>query len=1455
MKALNNDILRNLDTPLQEIKELAEASNTEIPHIRTGIRSGDSSPAERSRLLRYPPDIFVTTPETLNIMLTSGNGRMMLEDTSLVILDEIHVIAGSKRGTLLMLNLERLETLKTGSNIQRLGISATVRPVEKVASFLGGYESSSSPRRVSVIEDPTPRQYQLEIKLGEGPAASWWDRQIPVIADEIKNHRSSIIFCNSRRAAEKASMLLNEYFDETIVFAHHGSLSREYRYWVEQELKEGRLRAVAATSTLELGIDVGDVDRVILLQAPFSLSSAVQRIGRSNHRLNGVSSAVFIPLHPREILSAVGISRAVCRGIIEEVIIPENCLDILAQMMISETAGRSIVYTDLYSLIRRSYPYRNLGEEYFRSVIEMLAGRFESTRIRELKPRLTISHFHSPVGPGTHASSDSPAAPDSPAPETRLESREGLRYLIYSSGGTIPDRGYFELRISGSDEKIGELDEEFVFERSLGDRFTLGNRVWKIDEMDNRSVKVSPTTRSAMLAPFWRADALGMDPLMAEQISQELTRLEQVLKSAGESDAPTARMLNVPEQVSIDERAAQELIRWVDGQHTLSAARNTLPGRGRIVIEELDDPSITPDLIHLVVHNLQGGRVNAPLMMCMQRRFTMRYGVTLTGIYTDDGVILSVPREYRSYDPLSGLTSDSVDTLLAESLPGSGLFGARFRVNAARALLILRQGFSQRTPLWLQRMRSKQLMERVYGMKEFPITNETWRELFDHDFALKELKVHLDKIESGEMEITRITTGHPGPFSSDIMWQLNNEYLYADDSMELPSGESPGKNLRWLGSLIQSAEPLPEIPQEILREYLDKMRRLIPEYAPGNVEELQLYLSDRRIISEEEIHELKQALEQQNEHDGDEPAAASIRSDHSVLSGELSRLLSREGFFRDTQAGRIWFHSSCSPVSREKLALEWLGWQGPVAHEEFMSLWGDDILTVIIDQDEVLELESGEPSSRRICLRETLERLLRMRRRSMRKHSAGLKLTELQEVNRKLQGIHVSPLPSDSLPHLPAADEEGYTRLFESLAGRELNSGLLRRGLFEARLAAVSPALGEGVFRQRDMVWTCTGPQTLCFASREDSPDYFPRVGDEQAASAAAVSELTAGQTWELLRQGYLMNDSFQAMGTAAERLASPREKTPGSSRTIENDYQQDLPEGIRSKRSAALRLWETAMRGGNPGARAAVPVSRRTSPAESRELPGMFFPVSLNQAFTGSPQPSEDPGSTLEAQKSRVYRLFLRHGIVDRRTLEDEGRPFSWKELLPALRIMELSGEIIGGKLCDQRRGIQFAMNELVSRRNQRPSQHSDTDSPTKQTGWYWLNAADPCLLPEMIDGRRSVHNFLIFLSVEENSFKIAEIQGNGKEIRLYPAENSIGTHADESDGKQEERICSMETLQSIVISFFRNHLINLPVARKGITIHRINDSPAQGSELGQQMVREGFIPMPGGVLKLWKY
>lgn len=1457
MKALNNDILRNLDRPLKEITELAEARDMAIREIRTGIRSGDSSPAERARLNKFPPDIFVTTPETLNIMLTSRSGRQLLSDVGMVILDEIHVIAGSKRGTLLMTNLERLEELTPMGTIQRLGISATVRPLARVASFLGGYDRTFLPRPVSVISDSRTRAYKLEIKLGDGPATGWWERQIPVMAEEILNHSSSILFCNSRRAAEKAAMLLNEYFEDTLVFAHHGSLSREYRNWVEQELKAGHLKAVAATSTLELGIDIGEVDRVILLQAPFSLSSAVQRIGRSNHGLKGISSAVFIPLHPRETLSAVSIYRAVLRGVIEDVNIPENCLDILAQIIISETSGRSISYDDLYSIIKRSYPYRNLEEEHFRNIIEMLAGRFESTRIRELKPRLMLSRSPSPES------------------ELRLESREGLSYLIYSSGGTIPDRGYFDLRIRGSNEKIGELDEEFVFERSLGDRFTLGNRVWKIDEMDNRSVHVSSTRRSAMLAPFWRADALGVDPLMAQQTADELTRIERILDSSEEEQSRISYISDLPEQVSMDGNSARELFSWVSAQRKLSDTSSSLPCRNRIVIEELDDPSLTPDLIHIVIHNLQGGRMNAALLMCMQIRFSKKHGIRLTGMYNDDAVILSVPREYRGYDPFTGLDSDSVNTLLSDALPGSGLFGARFRVNASRALLILKQGFSQRTPLWLQRMRSKQLLERVYEMKDFPITNETWRELFDHDLALNALKEHLDRIESDELEITRIFTGHPSPFSSDIMWQLNNEYLYADDRMELPSPNGRGNGMSWLNTLLQSADPLPDIPKEIQTEYLGKMRRLISEYLPTGADELVLYLSDRRIMTGEEIAELTGALESNGEAADWNPGEA------------FSQLLEEEGIYRKFQTEQLWLHRSCARLSAADLALEWMGWQAIVPEKRFMEIWGSEVLSEIRESNNLLELEAGKTDGREICLDETLERLLRIRRRNTRKISRILKINELQESNRKLQGIQLHPIPhnSDHYPENSGAgtyalreqdgEEERYIRMFEALSGRNLKSELLLRGLFQARLGRMSTALAEGIFRQLDLMWTCSGTRQISFASREDSSQYF----EWKEPTAISV------ENWELLSKGHVMNDSFQAMIMAANFLSSS--KKPGSSNSASHGD---------SKRSAALRLWETAMGGGTLRAdrrgrersthRSVGGKSNRLdglnfSVTGSPSLPGVFIPVQPGRSTGNSvgesggsggaesvdgsvsagnnvehklPQipNSENPASSLEREKDKVYRLFLRHGMLDRSTLEDEGKAFSWRKMLPTLRLMELSGEIVGGKLCDQRSGIQFAMNELFSRSTGKYSGGtSGKESPGISNGWYWVNAADPCILPEMLKGRRSLHSFLILISFGDISVPIAEIQANGREINLHASHSLPDQHSSGSDGEE----LKPHTGYQIIIDFYRNHLLNLATDRKSITIEQIESAPAESHELGQLMIQQGFTPMPGGGIKLWKY
>jgi ATP-dependent Lhr-like helicase len=554
LKALNTDVSRNLLIPLEEIRALSHGN---LPEITVGLRSGGSTSAERARIMRNPPDIFITTPESINIMLTSEGGRRNLSDISTVILDEIHVVAGSKRGSMLMANVERLEALcasQGGRALQRIGISATIRPLEEVASFLGGFDDDGRPRPVTIVEDRQMRRYSLRLSLGDRIGEGWWDRQIPLLAREITEHRSTLVFCNSRRSAEKASYLLNEYFGEKLVFAHHGSLSREYRRWVEGQLKAGTLRAVVATSSLELGIDVGSIDRVIQLQTPFSVSSAIQRIGRANHQVGQTASAVFAPLHPRDIARSLAVILEILQGQIEPLSIPRHCLDVLAQIVLSECAGRRVSVDDLRSVIGRSYPYRDLPDDAFRSLLSMLAGTYRNSRIAALGQRIIYNRE-----------------------EGWIEGREGLRMLVYQSGGTIPDRGYFELRIAGSNDKLGELDEEFVFERSLGDRISLGNRVWQIEEIDNQRVTVSPTTRSAMIAPFWKADNLGSDPWLSEAVNKLYTRIE--------TDGPEL-LEQLPEGI-VDPEAAKELFDWTERQRSFTAL--PLPGRYHLLIEHLSD--------------------------------------------------------------------------------------------------------------------------------------------------------------------------------------------------------------------------------------------------------------------------------------------------------------------------------------------------------------------------------------------------------------------------------------------------------------------------------------------------------------------------------------------------------------------------------------------------------------------------------------------------------------------------------------------------------------------------------------------------------------------------------------------------------------------------------------------------------------------------------------------------
>ncbi len=519
LKALNNDIRRNLTRPLSEIKAVFSRSGEHFPSLGIAIRSGDTPQSERRKMLREPPEILITTPESLNLLLSSHGGRSMLTNIRTVVLDEIHAVMDSKRGVHLITGVDRLVPLS--GEFQRIALSATVRPLETVAQFVGGYRMVGdlrspgySARPVRIVSSSQKKDYRLTVRFPEAAAGwddrdSFWQPFVDEIKEIVARNRSTLVFANSRRLCEKLTHLLNEGEQAPVAYAHHGSLSREIRTEVEKKLKAGELRAIVATNSLELGIDIGALDEVILLQAPPSFSSAIQRIGRAGHRVGEVSRGTLCPIDARDILHTAVLSGGVLRQDIEAVHPILSPLDVLAQIIVSMTGVEAWNLDDLYVRLKTSYPYQTLSRRQFDLVMEMLAGRYAGSRLRELKPRIAIDKL-----------------------DNTVTARKGALQAVYFSGGTIPDRGYFHLRHNESGARIGDLDEEFVWEASIGQVFTLSTQNWKIERITHNDVFVTPARPGAAAPPFWKAEENLRDSHFSERIADFLEAAEGLLEDS-----------------------------------------------------------------------------------------------------------------------------------------------------------------------------------------------------------------------------------------------------------------------------------------------------------------------------------------------------------------------------------------------------------------------------------------------------------------------------------------------------------------------------------------------------------------------------------------------------------------------------------------------------------------------------------------------------------------------------------------------------------------------------------------------------------------------------------------------------------------------------------------------------------------------------------------------------------
>ncbi|MGZ6265787.1 MAG: DEAD/DEAH box helicase, partial [Candidatus Limnocylindrales bacterium] len=868
LKALIYDVERNLRVPLVGIRMSAERMGEPMGQIAVGVRTGDTPTDERRHLVRNPPDILITTPESLYLILTSQAAEM-LRGVEHVIVDEVHALAGTKRGAHLALSLERLEKL-TARPPQRIGLSATQRPVETIARFLGGIGPgrAGESREVSIVDAGSRKALELSVRvpvedmerpggslgnLGEllppeqQPAGSTdggvpsgaearhsiWPAIHPRILELIREHHSTIVFCNSRRMAERLANKLNELAGEELVRAHHGSLAREQRVEIEEALKAGRLPAIVATSSLELGIDMGAVDLVIQVESPASVASGLQRVGRAGHQFGEPSRGVIFPKYRGDLLEAAVVAARMHEGAIEETKLPRNPLDVLAQQMVAMTVREAWQADELFETVRRAAPYESLTRDAFEAVLGMLAGAYPSDEFAELKARVVWDR------------------------ETgRVEGRRDARTVAITSGGTIPDRGLYPVFLVGeagtSGRRVGELDEEMVYESRVGEVIALGASSWRVEEIRPDRVVVSPAPGVPGKIPFWHGDGLGRPIELGRAMGEFVRELEGDL-GGGERGRERARR-RLLEHHDLDELAAQNVLGYLTEE--LEVAGH-LPTDRRIVVERFRDELGDWRVVILTPF---GGRVHAPWALAIEARLEERLGGGAQTIWSDDGIAIRLPEsELAGAGANDGLTSgsagladllfptaDEVEDLVVGRLGTSAMFAARFRENAARALLLPRRRPGSRTPLWQQRQRSAGLLAVASRYGSFPIIVETYRECLADLFDLPALREVLGGVTRREIEVREVETVTASPFAGSLLFDYLAAYMYEGDA---PLAE-------WRAGALA-------LDRELLRELLgqEELRDLIDPAALADLElALQALVSERAARTVDALHDLLRRL-------------------------------------------------------------------------------------------------------------------------------------------------------------------------------------------------------------------------------------------------------------------------------------------------------------------------------------------------------------------------------------------------------------------------------------------------------------------------------------------------------------------------------------------------------------------------------------------------------------------
>jgi ATP-dependent helicase Lhr and Lhr-like helicase len=1290
LKALAVDVERNLRVPLDGIGQVAEQRGDSFVRPVISIRTGDTPQSERAKFQREPADILITTPESLYLLLTS-NAREALRSVDTVIIDEIHALVPTKRGAHLMLSLERLNAI-CASTPQRVGLSATQRPLDEVARFLGGVvggrpsqgrrsATPKGPRNESEVELEAEIDHEFAVHKGavryrpvtivdagqrkplsiaievpvedmaklttadeipSGPASvgdarpSIWSAIHPRLLELIRSHTSTLIFVNSRRLAERLAAAINELAGETLVRSHHGSIAREQRAEVEALLKAGTLRALVATSSLELGIDMGAIDLVVQIEAPPSVASGLQRIGRGGHQVNAVSEGVIFPKFRGDLVACAAVAKAMHEGAVEATRYPRNPLDIVAQQVVAMTAMDDWDIDDLFMTIRGAAPCAELGRGAFEGVLDMLSGRYPSDEFAELRPRITWDRSRG-----------------------KITAREGSRRVAVINGGTIPDRGLFGVFLLGAGpgaSRVGELDEEMVFETHVGDTFILGASSWRVEEITHDRVLVSPAPGEPGRMPFWKGDMTGRPlelGLAIGRLTREMLRLP-----------PAAAVDRLTREHDLDQRAAENLLQYLNDQ---KAATGVVPDATTVVVERVRDE--LGDW-RVCVLSPRGGRIHAPWAMAAAAKIREERGVDVETLWGDDGFVVRFPDVDEPPDANLLLPDpDEVQGLVVRQLGATALFAAKFRENAARSLLLPKRRPGMRAPLWQQRKKSADLLAVASKFGSFPVLLETYRECLRDFFDMPALVSTLLDIRGRKVRVATVNSEHPSPFAASLLFSYVASFIY--------DGDAPLAERRAQALAVDQSQLREIIGDAELRELLDadsmhalelELQRMEPRFHARSADAVHDMLLSIGDLSRAEVAERSTAPDVARSADdlvkqGRAIVVTIAGDDRYVAVEDAARYRDALGLLLPPNVPPALLAPAADPLAN--LVRRYARTHAPFTPAEVATRFGigshavEATLAALSADGSVVEGEFRPGGTSREWTDAGVLRQLRRRSLArLRQEAEPVDQAVLGRLETRWQGVARRRQGTDAL-----------LDVIEQLQGAPLAASILETEILPARLDGYDPGDLDAIAAAGEVAWVGVEPigdrdgrvalyladnaaklvpvrlqadqrdpreQVILDHLAKNGASFFGPVHD--AAGGGYPAE-TVAALWSLVWQGLITNDTFHVLRAFAQSHA-PR----------------------RRQRKPVAQVFR----------------SRRSAPPSAEGRWTLVRPSS---------------GSTTDWAAAWAQQLLARHGVLTREAVASEGTVGGFGVVYPVLKAMEEAGRIRRGYFVAGLGATQFAL------------------------------------------------------------------------------------------------------------------------------------------------------------------